>query len=392
MDPLSSTTGGTAHAPTDKSSLTTLAVGAAGVVFGDIGTSPLYTMKEVFGAHHLALTQANVLGILSLVFWSLMMVVSLKYFGIMMHIDNRGEGGILALLVLARKQAPRGSPARRLLMVLGFIGASLFFGDSLITPAISVLSAVEGLEVGEPALQPFVLHTRWHLSWSLTLLGIAMFLTIDLAFFGANAVKIPQGGWFPLLIACLVFIVLVTWKRGRELVTERLRTEAIPLEDVLPSLQAHPPLRVPGTAVFMTGDRGGTPTALLLNLKHNKVLHKRVVILNVRFADEPYVAEQARLEVKELAPGFYRVIVHYGFMDDINIPRALDACTCGARFEMMDTTYFYSRENVIPTRGKGMMIWREHLFAAMARGAASPMTFFRIPASRVVELGTQVEI
>jgi KUP system potassium uptake protein len=634
LDPLSSATGGMVHATADKSSLAKLAVGATGVVFGDIGTSPLYTMKEVFGGHHLALTQSNVLGILSLLFWSLMLVVSLKYVGIMMRADNRGEGGILALLALAQKQAPRGSRARWLLVVLGFIGASLFFGDSLITPAISVLSAIEGLEVGAPALQPFVvplalgvlvglffvqqhgtatigalfgpvmlvwfavlgllgllqilhqpmvlaavnpahalqffaahggagflvlgavvlaitgaealyadmghfgrrpiqliwfayvlpalllnyfgqgalllanpeavrnpfylsapswalypliglataatviasqavisgafsmtrqivhmgyaprlkirhtsaeeagqiyvpfinwvlltgvallvlgfrsssnlaaaygiavtgtfatttilvfyvLRTRWHLSRSLTLLGMAMFLTIDLAFFGANAVKIPQGGWFPLLVACLVFTLLVTWKRGRELVTERLCKEGVPLEEVLHSLQAYPLARVAGTAVFMTRDRRGTPAALLLNLKHNKVLHERVMVLNVRFADVPYVTDQARLEVEELGPGFYRVIVHYGFMDDVDIPGALDACVCGSGFYMMDTTYFYSRENVIPTRGKGMMIWREHLFAAMARSAASPMTFFRIPANRVVELGAQVEI
>ena len=622
------------HATTEKSSHSALALGAMGVVFGDIGTSPLYTMKEVFGGHHLALTQANVLGILSLVFWSLMLVVSLKYVSIMMRADNKGEGGILALLTLAQKHAPLQSRIRWLLMTLGFIGASLFFGDSLITPAISVLSAIEGLEVGAPVLHPFILplalgilgglffiqqhgtaaigrlfgpvmlvwfgilgllgllsildhphvlaainpvhafrffgmhgaasflilgavvlaitgaealyadmghfgrkpiqtiwfayvlpalllnyfgqgalllttpaavrnpfyllapgwalypmiglataatviasqavisgafsvtrqviqmgyaprltirHTsakeagqiyiplvnwvlmlgvallvlgfktssnlaaaygiavtgtfaidtilvfvvlrvRWGLHLPVTFLGMAAFLCVDLAFFGANAVKIPEGGWFPLMIALVVFTLLVTWKRGREMVMERLRKDGIPLEDFLHILHANPPLRVSGTAVFMTADIKGTPAALLHNLKHNKVIHARVVILNVRFADMPHIPNDQRLEAKELGPDFYRVVVHYGFMDDIDVPRTLAECPCGMAFDMMDTTFFYSRENLIPIGGEGMMIWREHIFAAMARSAASPMTFFRIPANRVVELGTQVEI
>ena len=611
-----------------------LALGALGVVFGDIGTSPLYTMKEVFGGHHLALTQGNVLGILSLVFWSLMLVVSLKYVSVMMRADNKGEGGILALLALAQGQAPLGSRIRWVLMSLGFLGASLFFGDSLITPAISVLSAVEGLEMGAPALHPFIVplalgilvglfviqrhgtavigklfgpvmllwftvlgllgllgilrnpqvlaalspayalhffaahgvagflilgavvlaitgaealyadmghfgrrpiqlvwfayvlpalvlnyfgqgalllaspeavrnpfymlapewalypmvglatvatviasqavisgafsvtrqviqmgyaprliirHTsaaeagqiyipfvnwtlmvgvallvlgfqsssnlaaaygiavtgtfaidtilvcmvmrvRWGLGLGATLAGMLTFLTIDLAFFSANAVKIPDGGWFPLAAAMLVFTLLVTWKRGREIVQQRLQETAQPLAPFVDVLLAHPPIRVPGTAVFMTADAHGAPSAMLHNLKHNKVLHERVVILNVRHADVPYVAADRRLEMEKLAEGFYHVVVRYGFMDDIDIPQALSECSCGMQFELMDTTFFFSRENLIPTRGAGMSLWREHLFATMARSAASPMTFFRIPANRVIELGTQIEI
>ena len=611
-----------------------LALGALGVVFGDIGTSPLYTMKEVFGGHHLALTQDNVLGILSLVFWSLMLVVSLKYVSVMMRADNRGEGGILALLTLAQGQAPLGSRIRWVLMSLGFVGASLFFGDSLITPAISVLSAVEGLEMGAPALHPFIVplalgilvglfviqrhgtaaigklfgpvmllwftvlgllgllgilrnpqvlaalspthalhffaahgvagflilgavvlaitgaealyadmghfgrrpiqlvwfacvlpalvlnyfgqgalllaspeavrnpfymlapewalypmvglatvatviasqavisgafsvtrqviqmgyaprliirHTsaaeagqiyipfvnwtlmvgvallvlgfqsssnlaaaygiavtgtfaidtilvcmvmrvRWGLGLGATLAGMLTFLAIDLAFFSANAVKIPDGGWFPLAVAMLVFTLLVTWKRGREIVQQRLQETAQPLAPFVDVLLAHPPIRVPGTAVFMTADAHGAPSALLHNLKHNKVLHERVVILNVRYAEVPYVAADRRLEMEQLAEGFYHVVVRYGFMDDIDIPLALSECACGMQFELMDTTFFFSRENLIPTRGAGMSLWREHLFATMARNAASPMTFFRIPANRVIELGTQIEI
>ncbi len=611
-----------------------LALGALGVVFGDIGTSPLYTMKEVFGGHHLPLTQDNVLGILSLVFWSLMLVVSAKYVSVMMRADNKGEGGILALLSLLQGQAPLGSRARWILMSLGFLGASLFFGDTLITPAISVLSAVEGLEMGAPALHPFIvplalgilaglfviqqqgtasigklfgpvmlvwfgvlgllgilsildhpqilaallpihalnffvnhgtasffilgavvlaitgaealyadmghfgrhpirliwfafvlpalvlnyfgqgallltepgavrnpfylLAPAWALypmialataatviasqavisgafsvarqviqmgyaprliirhtsateagqiyipfvNWTLALgvallvlgfqsssnlaaaygiavtatfaidtllLGLVMrvlwdvgrkttlavmlvFLGIDLAFFGANVVKIPDGGWFPLVVAVTIFTLLVTWKRGREIVAQRLHEKALPLAPFVESLLASPPLRVPGTAVFMTADPNGVPSALLHNLKHNKVLHERVVILNVRYADVPYVPDGKRLELEKLAEGFYHVVVRYGFMDNTDIPKALAECPCGMQFDMMDTTFFFSRENLIPSRGEGMSLWREHVFAAMARNAASPMTFFQIPANRVVELGAQLEI
>jgi KUP system potassium uptake protein len=617
-----------------RSSNSVLALGALGVVFGDIGTSPLYTMKEVFGGHHLALTDSNVLGILSLLFWSLMLVVSLKYVTMMMRADYKGEGGILALLTLAQKYLARGTATRWLLITLGFSGASLFFGDSLITPAISVLSAVEGLEVDLPVLAPLVvplalgilfalfvmqsqgtavigklfgpvmvvwfgvlgllgllgcllnpqvllavsplyairffaengiagylvlgsavlaitgaealyadmghfgrkpirmawflfvlpalllnyfgqgallladpstvrnpfyllaphwalyamvalaslatiiasqavisgafsvirqaihmgyaprltirhtsamesgqiyipavnwvllvgilllvlmfrsssnlagaygiavtgtfaidtlllflvLHKRFKLNIWLTVVAMTGFLCIDLAFFTANAAKIPDGGWFPLLVASAVFTLLVTWKRGREIVQQRLRDQGIPLSDLIDSLQGFPPNRVPGTAVFMTSDPANTPSALLHNLKHNKVLHQRVVILNVCYARVPYVRDEDRLEARELAPGFYRVILHSGFMDHIDIPQMLLACKCGADFDLMDTTFFYSRENLIPTRGSGMAVWREQLFAFMARSAASPMTYFNIPANRVVELGTQVEI
>jgi KUP system potassium uptake protein len=610
-----------------------LALGALGVVFGDIGTSPLYTLEEVFGGHHLALTEANILGILSLIFWELILVVSVKYVGIMMRADNKGEGGILALLALAQAHAPLQSRIRGFLMALGFLGASFFFGDSLITPAISVLSAIEGLEMGAPALHPFIVpaalgillglfviqrhgtktigtlfgpimliwfavlgflgllsilqhpqvlaallpihalnfftahgtasflilgavvlaitgaealyadmghfgrwpiqlvwfayvlpalllnyfgqggllladpeavrnpfyllapawalypmiglataatviasqavisgafsvtrqviqmgyaprlsirHTsaseegqiyipfvnwalmlgitllvlgfqnssnlaaaygiavtgtfaistfltfvvmrvRWDLGLGVTLAGMLFFLTIDLSFFGANAVKIPDGGWFPLVVAMMVFTVLVTWKRGRDIVLKRLGETAVPLRPFVAGLMEDPPLRVPGTAVFMTADPKGVPAALLHNLKHNKVLHERVVVMNIRYADVPYVPAGDRLKLEQLVDGFYHVIVRYGFMDDIDVPKAMSECPCGMEFDLMDTTFFFSRENIIPTRGKGMAIWREHLFTSMARNAASPMTFFRIPATRVVELGTQLE-
>ncbi|NWG32465.1 MAG: potassium transporter Kup [Rhodocyclaceae bacterium] len=614
--------------------LRTLALGALGVVFGDIGTSPLYTLKEVFGSHHLALTPDNVLGILSLVFWELILVVSVKYVGIMMRADNNGEGGILALLSLAQGYVPLASRMRWALMSLGLLGAALFFGDSLITPAISVLSAIEGLEMGAPALHPFVVplalgiliglfviqshgtetvgklfgpimlvwfgvlgmlgasaivlhpdvlealkpihavkfflahgtdsflilgavvlaitgaealyadmghfgrypirlvwfgfvlpaltlnyfgqgallladpeavrnpffllapdwalyplvglataatviasqavitgafsvtrqviqlgyaprllirHTsateagqiyipvvnwllmigiallvlgfrnssnlaaaygiavtgtfaidtllvcfvmrvRWDLGLGATLASLAAFLSIDLSYFGANAIKIPDGGWFPLLVALLVFTLLSTWRRGREILAQRLRETELPLAAFLESLSPNPPHRVPGTAVFMTTNVHGVPSALLHNLKHNKVLHERVVILNVRVVDTPYVREDDRLEAQKLAGDVYLLVLRFGFMDDIDVPKALARCRCGEPIEMMETTFFFSRENLIPKPGGGMALWREYLFATLLRSAASPMTFFKIPANRVIELGTQVEI
>ena len=271
-----------------------------------------------------------------------------------------------------------------ILLVLGFRSSSNL--------AAAYGIAVTGTFAIDTVLVFVVLRVRWDLGLPATLLGMALFLCVDLAFFGANAVKIPEGGWFPLMVAVVVFTLLVTWKRGREIVMERLRKDCIPLEAIIASLQAHPPLRVPGTAVFMTADPAGTPAAFLHNLKHNKVLHERVVMLNVRFAAIPTIPDEERIEVIGLGPGFYRVIVRYGFMDDVDIPQVLGRCACGAGFDMMETTFFYSRENLIPTRGGGMTIWREHIFAAMARSAASPMTFFHIPANRVVELGAQFEI
>jgi KUP system potassium uptake protein len=233
---------------------------------------------------------------------------------------------------------------------------------------------------------------RWDLGLTFTLAGLLVFLSIDLAFFAANAVKIPDGGWFPLAVAGVVFTLLVTWKRGREMVLQRLRETSLPLAPFVADLLAYPPARVPGTSVFMTADAKGVPSALLHNLKHNKVLHERVVILNVRYAEVPYVRADDRLSMEQLADSFFHVVIRYGFMDDIDIPKALASCPCGMDFDLMDTTFFFSRENLIPTRGKGMMLWREYLFIALARNAASPMTFFRIPANRVVELGTQLEI
>lgn len=624
--------------PADPSrqSLTALSVAAIGVVYGDIGTSPLYTMKEAFhGAHAMDVSPANVLGVLSLIFWSLIIVVSVKYVVFIMRADNKGEGGIMALMALVQRATAGESRTRWLLMTLGIFGAALFYGDGMITPAISVLSAVEGLEVATPALKPYVIpislavlvglflfqrhgtarvgalfgpvmllwfatlgllgalsivhhpevlaavnpwyavaffiqhgvagmivlgavvlavtggealyadmghfgrrpirlawfgfvlpalvlnyfgqgalllyepdaahnpfyrlapewalypmvalstvaaviasqavisgafsvtraaiqlgyaprmnvaHTSeraigqiyipfinwalllgilalvlgfqsssnlaaaygiavtgtmaidtvlafvvvrslWGWSWGVTVAGIVVFLSIDLAFLGANALKFFQGGWFPVLIAMAVFTLLATWKRGRALLSERLTELAIAIEPFLDGINRHPPARVPGTSVFLTTKFEGVPHALMHNLKHNKVLHERVVLLTVVFQDIPHIDNSERIEIWPLGNNFYKVFVIYGFKDETNIPRALELCAAqGLEFNMMDTSFFLSRETLIPTAKPGMALWREKLFVSMARNAGSVTAYFQIPTNRVIELGTQVEL
>jgi len=619
-----------------KQSTAALALGAIGVVYGDIGTSPLYTMKEVFAGHHpIATSVDNVLGILSLVFWALTVVVSIKYVAFIMRADNNGEGGIMALIAVVQRAVAADTRIGWLLAVLGIFGASLFYGDGMITPAISVLSAVEGLEVAAPALRPMVepialvvlivlfaiqrhgthhvgrffgpvmvlwfltlatlgvynvlqapavlaavnpLHaieffaahrgyaflvlgavvlavtgaealyadmghfgrkpirlawfffvlpalllnyfgqgalliqnpqavvnpfyiqapgwalyplialataatviasqavitgafsvtrqaiqlgylprmqivhtsehaigqiyipfinwamlsgivvlvlifgsssnlaaaygiavtgtmlidtvlgfvvviTLWRWNRALAVFGLIGFLAVDLAFFGATSLKIVEGGWFPLLIGIVVFTVLSTWKSGRRLLLQRLKSGAIALEPFIQGLVAHPPARVPGTAVFLTASKEGVPHALLHNLAHNKVLHERVVFLTVRTADQPYVPPERRIEIEDLGHDFYRIVVHYGFKDEPDIPNALALCEAqGLKFEMMQTSFFLSRETIIATGLPGMAPWREQLFIHMARNAESAMSFFRIPTNRVIELGSQVEI
>ncbi len=613
-----------------------LSIAAVGVVFGDIGTSPLYTLQVVFTGHHpLMVTAANVMGILSLIFWALMIVVSLKYVVFIMRADNNGEGGIMASLALVQRAVPSGTRKRWFLLALGIFGASLFYGDGMITPAISVLSAVEGLKVATPSLAPMVVpislivllllfviqrrgtrqvgiwfgpimiiwfltltvlgihnilptpevlyalnpyyafnffathgrygflvlgavvlavtgaealyadmghfgrrpirlawfwfvmpalvlnyfgqgallirhpdaianpfylqapgwalfpliglataasiiasqalitgafsvtrqaiqlgylprmqivHTSEHeigqiyipfINWALllgvvvlvlgfgsssglaaaygiavtgtmainTILGFVVvlslwrwnrwiaigglvcFLSVDLAFFASNMVKIIDGGWFPLLIGLVVFTLLSTWKHGRQILLLRLQTGSIALEPFVQGMIAHPPTRVPGTAVFLSASKEGVPHALLHNLAHNKVLHERVVFLTVLTENIPAVLANKRMQIEDMGHGFYRIYLHFGFQDAPNIPKALLLCKqAGISFDMMQTSFFLSRETIISTGMPGMAPWREHLFIAMARNAESAMSFFRIPTNRVIELGSQVEI
>jgi KUP system potassium uptake protein len=277
-------------------------------------------------------------------------------------------------------------------LLAAVIGLVLGFGSS------SNLAGAYGIAVtGTMAIDTilaFVLVRKlwkWPLWVALPLLLI--FLTIDLSFFSANAIKLFHGGWFPIVVAILLFALLSTWKRGRQLLMERLAPGAIPIEPFIQSVTAHPPTRVPGTSVFLTAAAEGVPHALLHNLNHNKVLHERIVLLTVHTRDIPHVPDGERIEIVPLGGDFYRVIAHYGFKDEPDVPRALElAAAKGLKFEMMETSFFVSRQTLIPKVGPGMALWREKLFALMSRNAASATTFFRIPANRVVELGTRVEL
>ncbi|WP_459477507.1 potassium transporter Kup [Pseudomonas sp. No.117] len=609
---------------------------ATGVVYGDIGTSPLYTLKEVFSPHYgLPLNHDSVLGILSLIFWSLIWVVTLKYITFVMRADNQGEGGIMALTALARRAA-QGSPRlATTLVLLGLFGAALFYGDSMITPAVSVLSAVEGLELafdgldawvvpialiilvgifaiqkrgtatigkffgpvmvlwftslgalgvygivqqpevlkafnpywaveffaanpakgfivlgaavlaltgaealyadmghfgrkpiarawlllvlpglvlnyfGQGALlladpsavrNPFyLLAPEWLLlpmiglatlatviasqavitgafsmtqqaiqlgyiprmqiqhtssqeqgqiyiplmNWTLMLgvifliltfqssanlaeaYGVAVtgtmlitsclvsavilllwkwprwamvplligFLLVDLLYFSANAPKIFSGGSFPVIAGIIIFTLLTTWKRGRQLVVDRLDDGALPLPIFISSIRAQPPFRAKGTAVFLTARTDVVPHAMLHNLLHNQVLHEQVVLLTVRYEDRPRVSRGERMEVEDFGDGFYRVVLHYGFMDEPDIPLALSHCPhADLDFTPMRTTYFLSRETVIASKRLGMAPWRENLFVFLMKNANGNLRFFKLPVNRVIELGTQVEI
>ena len=609
-------------------------LGALGVVFGDIGTSPLYALRETFAGHHpLPVDQYHVFGIISLIFWTMMMIVSVKYVGIILRADNRGEGGAIALQALLMRHG-HGKVWAPWVVVLGILATALFFGESIITPAISVLSAVEGLTVVNDNLQPLVvplaigiivglfliqaygtarvgalfgpitfvyfitlailgivniidnpgiigalsphhavnffrsdgllaflalssvvlavtgaealyadmghfgrnpiklswmwvvmpclmlcylgqgslllstpdairnpffllapeelrlplvilatmatiiasqavisgafsvtrqavqlgflprlriLHTSASaqgqiyipvVNWSLLVLVILLvlgfgtssnlaaaygisvtgtmfistcmmailiisvwkwnkwlawtvigtFLIIDGAYFAANLTKIPEGGWFPLLIGLIVFVFLTTWKRGRFLMQERLKESAMPMEVFIKSA-ARAATRVPGTAVFMTSTAQGVPHALLHNLKHNKVLHERIIVLTVVIDEIPFVDLEDRIEVVDLSENFYRMILRYGFMQQADVPATLKIVeNCGPQIKMMDTSFFLARQTLLPSERPGMAIWREKLFAWMLRNAESAMEFFRLPTNRVVELGSQVEI
>ena len=615
-----------------------LMVGAIGVVFGDIGTSPLYTIKEAFIPHYgLTPDHATVMGVLSLVFWALVIVVTLKYVSIIMRADNEGEGGIMALMALAQRTLPKGSRSAYAVGILGIFGASLFFGDGVITPAVSVLSALEGIEVAAPKLHTwivplavlillalfmtqrfgtekvgkvfgpitalwfaslaalglfnighnpevlqafnpswavrFFIDHGWHgifilgavvlavtggealyadmghfgakpiryawyffvlpalmlnylgqgalvladpsavknpfyigvpdwamvpmiglataaaviasqavitgaysvarqamqlgyiprmaithtskdtigqiyipgINWTLMVLVIALvlafrtstalasaygvsvsgtmlidtlllalvartmwpkarrwvlplcvlFAVVEIAFLIANGVKFFDGAWVPVVLAIIAFTVLRTWRRGRELLHAEIRKEGIQIDTFLPGLMLAPPVRVPGTAIFMTAQTGVVPHALLHNLKHNKVLHERNVFLTVDTMNVPYAPKEKRLKIDSIGGAdFYRVVIKFGFMETPDVPLALmRSCDRGGiHFDPMETTYFASRETVIASRHRGMPYWRDKLFAVMHRNAASATGFFRIPGNRLVELGAQVEI
>ena len=625
-----------------KRDLLGLSLGALGIVYGDIGTSPLYSLRECFhGEHGIAPTHANVLGVLSLVFWVLIVTISIKYLIFVMRADNHGEGGILALMALVPSKLRIAGPGGHwVLVALGIFGASLLYGDGMITPAISVLSAVEGLRVATPFFNPYIIPITlvilfclfliqqrgtagigklfgpvmilwflllgvlgvlwilrlpsvlaavnpWHavrfflenrghgflvlgsvflvvtggealyadmghfgrrpirLAWFLLVLpslllnyfgqgallvthpdaaanpffelsgrlfpswtlypmvilstiatiiasqavisgafsltrqavqlgyaprikivhtsgreigqiyipsvnwalmlatfglvigfrrstnlaaayGVAVtatmvittvlayvvarqiwgwkfplvapvaafFLLVDGSFFGANIIKVEDGGWFPLLVGVVVYTLMCTWKKGRQILADRLQADCLPLQTFVESIKPDSPIRVPGTAVFLARDPQGTPPSLLHNLKHNKVLHSRVIFLTMINEEVPTVPPEERLEIQDLGKECYRILAHYGFIQNPGIPDVLHLLReqKGIHLDPMSTTFFLSRETLIPSRKPGMAIWREKLFALMVRNAQRPTDFFRIPVNRVVELGMQVRL
>jgi KUP system potassium uptake protein len=623
-----------------KASLATLSMGAVGVVFGDIGTSPIYAFRETFAGHHpIDPDTAHIYGVLSLVFWSMMIVVTFKYAMTIMKADNKGEGGSLALLALINRQTA-GARWTAPIIMLGVFATALFYGDSMITPAMSVLSATEGLTyvhkgfadwivpiaiailiglfyiqsrgtakvgalfgpvmivyfltlaglgimhiVDHPAVilntlnplnailffvtdvwvafiamgsvvlavtgaealyadmghfgrKPIALSWMWFvlptlmlnymgqgamilsldaaaaataikdpfflmapeflrlpfvaiailatiiasqavisgafsltqqaiqlgfiprlrilhtsesaagqiyiptINWALMFMVIALvlffrsssnlaaaygiavtgamfidtcllsvvlfslwkwpkwkaipilaiFFIVDIAYLGANLLKVPQGGYFPLLIGLVIFTMLTTWSRGRKLMRERMAESTMPMEVFIKSA-SNSAQRVPGTAIFMASSAAGVPSAMLHNIKHNKILHERVIILTVDIQDVPYVNIADRLVCKELGNGFYRLTLRFGFLEETNVPDALAKVEiCGPPFDMMHTSFFLSRQTLIASKIPGMAIWREKVFAWMLRNAANAMEFFKLPTNRVVELGSQVEI
>lgn len=619
----------------NKSSLAALTLGAIGVVYGDIGTSVLYAIKEIFGSGHVPFTHANVYGVLSIVFWTLTVIVSLKYVTLVLRADNGGEGGLIAMLALASQAVKDRPELRKWLLAIGIFGTSLFYGDGVITPAISVLSAVEGLEVVSPAFKQYVVpitlvvlfvlffvqkrgtggigkffgpitvlwflsiavlgvshivghpeilgalsphhalrfmweqpgttfiilgavvlcvtggealyadmghfgkkpirlawfaivmpcltlnyfgqgallledpeavknpffnmapdwallplvglatmatviasqalisgafsvtkqaiqlgylprlnirHTSVHdtgqiyipfVNWGLftaivlavvmfksssnlaAAYGIAVtldmlittvltffvirygwkyplalcvaatgwFFVVDLAFFSSNLLKLFAGGWFPLLIGGVVFTLMMTWKQGRALMARAQQAEAIELDSFLEAVFMAPPVRVAGTAVFLTADTGTVPNALLHNLKHNKVLHEQNLFVTVRSHERPWIGLDKRLEIRPLGHDCWEVVIHYGFKNDPDVPKALELMRGrGCELEPMLTSYFLSRDLVVPKLGEGMALWREKLFAQMHHNAGAAAEFLNLPNNAVIELGSKLEI
>ncbi len=618
-----------------KSSLAALTLGAIGVVYGDIGTSVLYAMKEVFGSGHVPFTAANVHGILSIFFWTLTVIVSIKYVVLVLRADNNGEGGLIAMLALASTSVRDRPELRRILLLVGIFGTCLFYGDGVITPAISVLSAIEGLEVLSPrfshyvipltlavlfllfvmqkrgtggigrffgpitlvwfvaiavlgvwhivanpailkALSPhyallfmyhnpgttfiilgavvlcvtgvealyadlghfgkkpirlawfaivmpaltlnyfgqgalllknpeavknpfymlgpewavlplvglatlatviasqamitgafsvtkqavqlgylprlqirhtsvretgqiyipfvnwglfvaivmavvmfksssnlaaaygiavtsdmlittlltfFVIRYGWKYPLWLCLLSTGVFFLVDFTFWASNLLKLKQGGWFPVLIGVAMFMLMMTWKQGRELLNDKLRADAIDLKSFLEAVFVSPPTRVEGTAVFLTAEPGTVPNAMLHNLKHNKVLHEHNLFVTVRNHEVPWIGINRRVEIEPLGHSCWQVILHYGFKNDPDVPRALEQIRGrGCDIEHMKTSYFLSRDTVVPSLGSGMVPWREKLFAQMHHNASAAADFLNLPNNSVVELGSKIEI
>jgi len=276
------------------------------------------------------------------------------------------------------------------LMVMVILLVVMFGSSSNLAAAYGI--AVTGAMAIDTVLLAVVLFSLWNWPKWKAIPILVIFGTVDILYFGANSIKVPDGGWFPLLVGAVIFTLLTTWARGRKLMIDRMNEASLPIEVFIKSAStsAH---RVPGTAVFMTSSPNGVPHALLHNLKHNKVLHERVILLTCKIEDVPYVPVEKRVTTIDYSAGFYRVVIRYGFMEEVNVPAELaDLEGCGPQCRMMDTSFFLARQTLLPSARPGMAIWREKLFAWMLRNAESAMEFFKLPTNRVVELGSQVEI
>ncbi|HEX8821612.1 MAG TPA: KUP/HAK/KT family potassium transporter, partial [Archangium sp.] len=286
-------------------------------------------------------------------------------------------------------------PGLNFAMLTGVVVLVLTFRSSSGLAAAYGMATTAAMSI-TTVLAYVVARERWKISRAVALPVTALFLTIDLSFLGANAVKVPDGGWFPLTLGLIIFTLMTTWKRGRELLGQRLRVGAISIENLLESFREHPPTRVSGTAIFMTGNAEAAPSALLHNLKHNKVLHEQTVLLTIQTQDVPHVPASERVEVEPLEPlelGLKRVYARYGFMEDPSVPDILKRMReAGLQFNLMGTSFFLGRETLLVTKKPGMARWREALFVWMSHNARSATSFFRIPPNRVVEMGTQVEL
>jgi K+ transporter len=385
-----------------------LALTALGVVFGDLGTSPLYALQEAFhGSRGVAATEPIVVGIVSLFIWSLVLMVSVKYVAMLMRAGNRGEGGVLALLaLLVSGHAPVVRRAG-LLVGLASLGAAMLYGDGVITPAISVLSAVEGLRIATPVFEPYVVPitvviliglfaSQQFGSIGLVWAIAGTLFVADCAFVLGNLFKFMDGGWLPLALG-IVFTVMTTWLAGRRRLAEASRERSLPIDTFLASLAINPPHRIRGTAVFLAAETHRVPLVLLHHLKHNQALHETVILLTVTTEEVPRVNNADRVRVEPLTLGFVRVVARFGFMEEPDVPRVVAAAARlrGLKDEESRTTYYLGRLSVVPPseRRRGRMPrWRVSLFGYLKRNERSASMYFEIPPNRVVELGTRVEL
>jgi K+ transporter len=427
---------------------------AAAAGCGDIATSPIYAIRECFhGEYGIAVSHANVMGILSLIFWALIMIVGLKYLIFVFRANNHGEGGVIALTALIRGPNRPGNRRESGVIILGLFAACILYEDGMITPAIFVLSAVEGIGVVTPVFDPYVIPITiailiglfliqrhgtarvggffgpviliwlcfltvtgavqvartpqvlaaifpWHAVRFLILnklhgfvvLG-AVFLLLDVPFFAANLSKILHGAWFPLVIGATFFTLMLTWAKGRRILADNLRKITPPIHQFIVDLGSHPPNIIEGDAVFLTGSRSAVPVALAKNVKHNHVVHTRTILLHFRAEDLPRIPSLEKIQTEKLGGGFYRIVARYGFMEDPSLANVFSlARGQGLALNPETTSFYIGHENLVIAEPSSMARWRSSLFMLMFRNAADATSFSRLPVDQVIEIGVRLAI